>query len=222
MFKKFSRVISVFLAVLLAFAAVIPAFALEADTIFKPKLVVKVEADADSYGIDEEIVFTITVTNIGRVEAERVYVETKSHKHLDLDDDQTYIIVGPLAAGESKSVELYGRYTDGSNASLLSSLFQRVMKPIQEFIFTVYATVLLPLIGATNTSYCEVNFFDAAAEIDKNYGVLVTALYGNLPGETVNTTAPTEPATEPENDFEEIVTEPEVTDSFQEVPDYNN
>ncbi len=223
MSKKFSRAVSILLAVLLMCGAVIPVFAAEADTIFKPKLAVKVESDAASYGIDDEIVFTITVTNIGRVDAERVYVETKSHKHLDLDDDQMYIVVGSLAAGESKSVELYGRYTDGSNATLLSRLFQRVMMPLQEFIFTMYATVLVPMLSVSNASYCEVNFFDAYEEIDKDYGVLVLAKYGNMPGETESTTPTTTvPATQPGNDFEEIATDPEVTDNFQEVPDYNN
>ncbi|MBQ3520072.1 MAG: hypothetical protein IJA31_12210 [Clostridia bacterium] len=223
MSKKFSRAVSILLAVLLMCGAVIPVFAAEADTIFKPKLAVKVESDAASYGIDDEIVFTITVTNIGRVDAERVYVETKSHKHLDLDDDQMYIVVGSLAAGESKSVELYGRYTDGSNATLLSRLLQRVMMPLQEFIFTMYATVLVPMLSVSNASYCEVNFFDAYEEIDKDYGVLVFAKYGNMPGEAESTTPTTTvPATQPGNDFEEIATDPEVTDNFQEVPDYNN
>ncbi|MBR2414712.1 MAG: hypothetical protein IKB13_09435 [Clostridia bacterium] len=223
MSKKFSRAVSILLAVLLMCGAVIPVFAAEADTIFKPKIAVKVESDAASYGIDDEIVFTITVTNIGRVDAERVYVETKSHKHLDLDDDQMYIVVGSLAAGESKSVELYGRYTDGSNATLLSRLLQRVMMPLQEFIFTMYATVLVPMLSVSNASYCEVNFFDAYEEIDKDYGVLVFAKYGNMPGEAESTTPTTTvPATQPGNDFEEIATDPEVTDNFQEVPDYNN
>ncbi|MBR3954647.1 MAG: hypothetical protein IKJ63_04145 [Clostridia bacterium] len=223
MSKKFSRAVSILLAVLLMCGAVIPVFAAEADTIFKPKLAVKVESDAASYGIDDEIVFTVTVTNIGRVDAERVYVETKSHKHLDLDDDQMYIVVGSLAAGESKSVELYGRYTDGSNATLLSRLLQRVMMPLQEFIFTMYATVLVPMLSVSNASYCEVNFFDAYEEIDKDYGVLVFAKYGNMPGEMESTTPTTTvPATQPGNDFEEIATDPEVTDNFQEVPDYNN
>lgn len=222
MSKKISRVLSVFLAVLLACSAVIPAFAAENDTIFKPKLAVKVEAEDASYGIDEKVVFTITVTNIGRVDAERVYVETKSHKHLDLDDDQMYIVVGPLASGESKSVELYGRYTDGSNVSLMSRLFQKVMLPIQEFIFTMYATVFMPMFNNSNVSYCEVNFYDAYEEIDNNYGVLVSAKFGNMPGEVVTTQPATEvPATEPDNGFEEVVTDPEVTDDFQEVPDYN-
>ncbi len=223
MSKKLSRITSVLLAVLLVCATVIPAFAAGSETIFKPKLAVKVEADADSYGIDDEITFTITVTNIGRVDAERVYVETKSHKHLDLDDDQKYIVVGPLASGESKTVELYGRYSDGSNVTLISRLFQKVMRPLYEFIFTMYATVLTPMLNASNTSYCEINFYDAYENIDKNYGVLVFAKYGNMPGEVVSTEPATKtPATEPDNGFEEVVTDPEVTDNFQEVPDYNN
>jgi len=223
MSKKFSRIVSVLLAVILVYGAVIPVFAAESETIFKPKLAVKVESDANSYGIDDEITFTITVTNIGRVDADRVYVETKSHRHLDLDDDQKYIVVGPLAAGESKTVELYGRYSDGSNVSLLTRLFQRLMNPIYEFIFTMYATVLAPMLNTSNTSYCEVNFYDAYENIDNNYGVLVFARYGNMPGEVVTTEPVSEaPATEPDNGFEEVVTDPEVTDSFQEVPDYNN
>ena len=223
MSKRISRVLSVLLVVLLACSAVIPALAAESDTIFKPKLAVKVEAEESSYGIDEKVVFNITVTNIGRVDAERVYVETKSHKHLDLDDDQIYIVVGSLAAGESKTVELYGKYTDGSNASMMTRLFQKVMMPIQEFIFTMYATVYVPMFNNSNMSYCAVNFYDTYEEIDNNYGVLVSAKYGNMPGETETTTAPVETTTKaPEEDFEEIVTEPEVTDDFQEVPDYNN
>lgn len=221
MSKKISRVLSVLLVVLLACSAVIPAFAAESDTIFKPKIVVKVETDEDTYGIDEKVVFNITVTNIGRVDAERVYVETKSHKHLHLDDDQKYIVVGPLAAGESKTVELYGQYTDGSNVSLMSRLLKKVMLPLQEFLFTMYATVLTPMLNTSNTSYCEVNFYDAYEDIDNNYGVLVFAKYGSLPGETA-TTVPTETTKAPADDFEEVVTDPEVSDSFQEVPDYNN
>lgn len=226
MSKKFSRIVSVLLTIVLLCVAVFPVFAAEVaeedeNVLFKPKLAVKVETDEKIYGTDDEIVFKITVTNIGLGDAKRVFVETKSHKHLDLDDDQQYIVVGDLAAGESKTVELYGRYTDETNATLMSNLFLKAFVPIQEFIFTMYATVFAPMFNSSNMSYCEVNIYDFYDDIDKDYGVLVFAKYGNLPGEVVTTVPATEaptdaPVVEEPSDFAPV--NPEVTDSFEEVP----
>lgn len=208
------RIISVLLAVLLLCSAVIPVFA--AETIYKPKLVVNVKAEQSVYGPYDDMTFTVTVTNIGRVDAEHVYISTKSHKHIDVQDDQQYVVIGDLAAGESAEVVLYANYKDINNSTLMTRLFLNTIIPMQEFYFTIYAEILAPIL-LKSFSYCEVNVYDAQAELDKNYGVLVQAKYGDLPGEVET---PTEaPATEPEQDeFEEITTESEVTDGFVEAP----
>ena len=213
------KILSVLLVLSMLFAAAIPAFAAQTDdgVIVKNKLAVKVTTESKTYGTDEEIVFNVTVTNIGIRKAERVYVQTSSHKHVDLDDDQGFIIIGDLEVGESKTVELYGRYSDIDNSTLLSRLLLKSLMPMYEFIFTIYANVIAPMFN-NNMSYCAVNFVNEEDGIDKDYGVLVFAKSGNLPGEIETTTeapATEEPTTEG-NGFEEI--DPEVTDDFVELP----
>ena len=213
------KILSVLLVLSMLFAAAIPAFATQTDdsVIVKNKLAVKVTTESKTYGTDEEIVFNVTVTNIGIRKAERVYVQTSSHKHVDLDDDQGFIIIGDLEVGESKTVELYGRYSDIDNSTLLSRLLLKSLMPMYEFIFTIYANVIAPMFN-NNMSYCAVNFVNEEDGIDKDYGVLVFAKSGNLPGEIETTTeapATEEPTTEG-NGFEEI--DPEVTDDFVELP----
>ena len=223
--RKITRTLAFLLSFLLLLGTVTPAFATTAPTeaeeqstiksTLKPKLTIKVKTDKKIYGIDEEIVFKITVTNIGLGDAERVYVETKSHKHLDLDDDQKTIIFGDLAAGESKTMELYGRYMDETNATLLSNLLLKTVTPLYEFFFTLYATIYIPLFGGSNVSYSEVNFVDEYEGIDKDYGVLAFAKYTTPANETTteadNSTEPTEPTdpaepTDPTDPFEVFYT----------------
>lgn len=216
------KILSVFLVLAMLLAAAIPAFAVQTNddgVIVKNKLAVKVTTESKTYGTDEEIVFNVTVTNIGIRKAERVYVQTSSHQHVDLDDDQGFIIIGDLEIGESKTVELYGRYSDIDNSTLISRLLLKSLMPMYEFIFTIYANVIAPMFN-NNMSYCAVNFVNEEEGIDKDYGVLVFAKSGNLPGE-IETTTQT-PATEEsttDNGFEEV--EPEVTDDFVELPSFD-